>query len=124
MLLWKLLHTPAVFIIIKYYTNTYGLSYTAAPSPPTDLSARFTSSSTISVSWTPPSGGATPTGYEIYYEATVGAADTGSVSVSGASVSQYTITGRTSDDYAIGIVALSANLPSTVTELTTIRGEF
>ena len=74
------------------------------------------------MSWTPPSGGATPTGYEIYYEATVGAADTGSVSVSGASVSQHSIAGRTSDEYTIRIVALSAHLSSTVEQTATRRG--
>ena len=90
---------------------------TAAPSPPTGFRALlFTANNSIAVSWTPPSGGTPPTGYIIYYEATFGAADAGSATVSGASTSEHTITGRTRDTYTVRIVALSTQLPSTVIE--------
>ena len=88
---------------------------TAAPGPPTGLRAMFTGSNTITVSWTPPSGGTPPTGYIIYY---VGGADTGSATVGGASTSELTITltNRNSGAYTVRIVALSTQLPSTVVE--------
>lgn len=73
------------------------------------------------MSWTAPSGGATLTGYIVYYEATVGDTDRGSI-VIGASTTQQSIAGRASDDYSVRIVALSLQLPSTVAETTTIRG--
>ena len=100
------------------------LLYTAAPSRPTDIRAvLITGSDNITVSWTPPSGGTPPTGYVIYYEATSGGADAGSTTVSGASTSEVTITGRASNEYTVKIVSLSDQLPSTVTETTTISGE-
>ena len=86
-----------------------------APGQPTDLRAILVSN-TITVSWTPPSGGTPPTGYIIYYEATSGGADTGSDIVNGASTSEHTITGRASGPYTVRIMALSDQLPSTVTE--------
>ena len=102
------------------YSDPYKLSdfscITAAPGPPTGLRALlFPGKNSIAVSWTPPSGGILPTGYIIYYEATSGGADTGDVTVNGASTSEYTITGRTSGAYTVRIVALSSQLPSTVT---------
>ena len=97
------------------------LCTTAAPGPPTGLRAMFTGSNTITVSWTPPSGGTPPTGYIIYYEATIGAADAGSATVSGASTSEHTFTNRNSGAYTVRIVALSTQLPSTVIE--TARSE-
>ena len=96
---------------------------TAAPGPPTGLRAVFTGSNTITVSWIPPSGGTPPTGYSIYYEATSGGADTGNVTVGGASTSQHTITDRTRDAYTVRIVALSTQFPSTVATTTTTGGE-
>ena len=99
---------------------------TAAPSPPTDLRAiLITCSNSIAVSWTPPSGGTPPTGYIIYYEATSGGADTGSVTVSGASTSEHTITGRARYAYTVRIVALSDQIPSNCsTVVETIHGEY
>ena len=96
---------------------------TAAPGQPTGLRAMFTGSNTITLSWTPPSGGTPPTGYIIYYEDTGGGADTDSATVSGASTSEHTITGRASGEYTIRIVALSDQLPSTVATTTTTGGE-
>ena len=92
--------------------NVTHMYATAAPGPPTDLRATFTVGNTITVSWTPPSGGTPPTGYIIYY---VGAADTGSVTVSGANTSEHTFTDRIRGAYTVRIVALSTQLPSTAT---------
>ena len=98
------------------------MSYSAASDPPTDVTASlFPSSDNISISWTPPSGGIPPTGYMIYYEATAGGSDAGNSGV--ISGSPYTLSGRTSDEYTIMIVALSAQLPSTAVQTTAIRGE-
>ena len=79
---------------------------------------------TIFVSWTPPSGGTTPTGYEIYYETTDDPTDSSSVSV-GASATQHNFVNRDSSaTYTIRIVAtLSTGLPSVVVQTTTMRGE-
>ena len=98
---------------------------TAVPSPATDLRAvLITSSSSIVVSWTPPSGGTPPTGYIIYYEATSGGVDVGSATVSGASTSEVTITGRAGGVYTVRIVALSDQLPSNCSMVAeTISGE-
>ena len=82
----------------------------------------MTGTDAITVSWTPPSGGVPTTGYMIYYEHTSGGTDTGSVTVGGASISELTITGRTSDAYIVRIVALSDQIPSTVA--TTTSSEF
>ena len=98
----------------------------AAPSSPTDLEAfLFTGNNTIVVSWTPPSGGPTHTGYMIYYNAiaTSGEADMGSITFGGASIDEIRITGRTRDEYTVSILVLTDQLPSTVTETTTIKGE-
>ena len=101
------------------YSDPYKLSdfsCITAPNRPSGLRAfLFPGNDSIAVSWTPPSGGILPTGYIIYYEATSGGADTGSAAVSGASTSELTITGRTSGPYTVRIVALSTQLPSTVT---------
>ena len=59
----------------------------------------------------------------IYYEATSGGADTGSATVSDASITTYAITGRTRDMYTVRIVILSVYLPSIVVETSTMRGE-
>ena len=100
------------------------MHYTA-PSPPTDLRALLsTGGNAITVYWTPPSGGFPPTGYMInYYETTDGGTDIGIFTVSGASTSEHTITGRAGDAYTISIVALSDQLPSTAIRTTTISGE-
>ena len=121
-------HSPTFYgsytSIIKMKAQPLSHMYaTAPPSPPTGFRAILTGSNTITVSWTPPSGGTPLTGYIIYYEATSGGADTDSVTVNGASTSQHTITGRTSDVYTVGIVALSTQLPSTMATTTTTGGE-
>ena len=97
------------------------MSYSTAPDPPTGLTASLASGggTTIFVSWTPPSGA---TGYMIYYEATDDPSDSSSVSV-GASITQHNFTNRDSATYTIRIVALSDQLPSTVAQTTTMRGE-
>ena len=95
-------------------------SYTTAPGQPTDLRAILVNN-TVTVSWTPPSGGTPPTGYIIYYEATSGGADTGSVTVNGVGTSEDTITGRASGAYTVRIMALSAQLPSIMTETTSSK---
>ena len=75
------------------------------------------------MSWTPPSGGAPPTGYVIYYEAIDDPSDSNSVSVD-TSITQLNIMNRNSAAYTIRIVAtLSMGLPSTVAQITTMRGE-
>ena len=111
------------FFICWFLLNAIFLPCTASGHP-TDLRAiLLTSIDTIIVSWTPPSGGTPPTGYIIYYEATSGGVDMGSVTVGGASISEHTITGRTSDAYNVRIVALSIQLPSMEAETITISGE-
>ena len=97
--------------------------FTDPPNPFTDLRAiRVVSSNTLSVSWTQYSGQPLPTGY-ISYEATSGAIDTGTLTVS-ASASMQTISGRTRDAYTVRIAAISDQLPSTVVETQTISGKW
>ena len=68
----------------------------------------------IQVSWSAPASGATVTGYVIYYETTGGSEQ--SVTV-GAAATEYTLTGLTIGRmYDISIVALSAQLPSILTD--------
>ena len=57
----------------------------------------------------------------IYYVNTADESDAGNSGV--VSSSPHTFNGRTGDQYTIRIVALSAHLPSTVEQTTTIRGE-
>ena len=85
----------------------------AAASRPTGLKA-IKYGSAITVSWTPPSP--TPTGYVIYFQATDGGTDSGSVylTVYGGRTGHWVITGRNCDSYDITIVFTSNHLPSTV----------
>ena len=60
----------------------------------------------------------------LYYIATVGENDVGSINVSGGSTGQHSISSRSRHEYIIKIVAVSPQLPSTVVEETTINGVF
>ena len=78
---------------------------------PTNVTAEHVNTTSIGVSWTPPSSGSTVTGYRIYYQ-TVG--NQGTVDV-GASTTEYTITNLVvNDTYIITLVALSEHLPSAI----------
>ena len=87
------------------------LHISAAASLPNELRA-IKDGIAITVSWTPPSP--IPTGYVIYYQATDGGTDSGSVTVTGDNPGQEVIPGRSRHIYAITIVATSDHLPSTV----------
>ena len=86
-----------------------------APNPPTR--------GVIVLSWIPPVSGVTPTGYMIYYNTSLGGIDVGRVLVNVTNASEYVISGRSSDVYAIRIVALSSHLPSEVAEVKAIASE-
>ena len=86
---------------------------TAAPDPPTGLSATQVGLTSIRVSWTAPVSGATVTGYRIYYS---GGTDQGSADV-GASATDSTITipqPQSQLTYSISIITLSSQLPSSM----------
>ena len=57
----------------------------------------------------------------IYYDATGGGSDAGNSGV--ISGSSHTFNVSTNDEYTVRIVALSAQLPSTVTNITTVTGQ-
>ena len=81
---------------------------TAADSP-TNLLAMQASSTSIRISWTAPTSGATVTGYQINYQSE---REEGSVNV-GASEATVTLDGRSRGlTYNISILALSQQLPS------------
>ena len=68
----------------------------------------------IEVVWNASASGATVTGYVIYYEPTGGSEQNVTV---GAAATEYTLTGlMIGRTYDISIVALSAQLPSILTE--------
>ena len=76
--------------------------------PPTGLTAVKEDEQKVKVSWTPPTGGNTVTGYQIFYQRN------NSVIVN-ASVTQYVITDPEPNvTYPITMVALSEHLPSEV----------
>ena len=89
----------------------------AGAAEPTCTSALH-NGTTITVSWTPPNTGATPTGYVIYYQAT---GDQGSVTVYSGSATWQEITGQQENQYNITIVALSSKLPSKPTTVRVLR---
>ena len=67
--------------------------------------------STITVYWTPPTVGATPTGYVIYYQAKGEAVE--SVTINDATLVQHSIVGVQSNKvYSITMLTLSSMLPS------------
>ena len=108
----------------KYCHMLLVISFTAAPNPPSDFEVLLINiSNTLSVSWTPPSGGLQPTKYIIYYSAIVGEADTGIMEVTNSSISHQEIPGRDKEVYTVRIVALSNQLPSIVVEQSTETGE-
>ena len=85
-----------------------------AASPPLNLVAVRLTITAVQVSWSAPASGATVTGYDIYYETTGGSEQ--SVTV-GAAATEYTLTGlMIGQTYSISIVALSAQLPSNLTD--------
>ena len=79
------------------------------PDPPTVLSATQVGSTSIRISWTAPTSGATVTGYKMYYRA-VG--DQGSVDIS-ANETEYVLLGlQYGLPYTITMVTKSQHLPS------------
>ena len=91
-----------------------------APSPPSGVTVSQNGVGSVQVSWTPPSGEPTVTGYIIYYQQQDGGHN-GSEEVAGATATTATITGlMTGATYSITMVATSSTLPSTVTAAETI----
>ena len=82
-------------------------------SPPSDVTAVQTGLTSIRVTWTPPTPLGNTTGYIISYT-NEDDSDSGSVTVSGGSTDNETLTGlQNGDTYTISIVATSdANFPS------------
>ena len=96
---------------------TVGLS--PAPSPPSGVTVSQNGVDSVQVSWTPPSGEPTVTGYIIYYQQQDGGHN-GSV-MAGANAITANITGlMTGATYSITMVATSSTLPSNVTAAETI----
>lgn len=90
-----------------------------APSPPSGVTVSQNGVDGVQVSWTPPSGEPTATGYVMYYQQP-NRGHTGSV-IAGATSTTATITGlMTGATYSITMVATSSTLPSTVTAELTI----
>ena len=76
--------------------------------PPRDVAAELVSPTTIRVAWSPPSGGATVTGYEIVYSSP---SDVGSVSADSSSTSTViTLTQPASSLYNVTVIAHSTHL--------------
>ena len=90
-----------------------------APSPPSGVTVSQNGMGSVQVSWTPPPGEPTVTGYIIYYQQQDGG-HTGS-EMTGATATTATITGlMTGAIYSITMAATSSTLPSTVTTAETI----
>ena len=90
-----------------------------APSPPSGVTVSQNGVDSVQVSWTPPSGEPTVTGYIIYYQQQDGGHN-GS-EMAGATATTATITGlMTGAAYSITMVATSSTLPSTVTAAVTV----
>ena len=93
------------YILIYYITDTY---------PPSAIKAAQYGS-TITVYWTPPTVGATPTGYMIYYQAS--GEEVKSVTVNGGSLTQHDVVGvQENKVYTITMLTLSHMLPSRDTQ--------
>ena len=91
-----------------------------APSPPSGVTVSQNGVDSVQVSWTPPSGEPTATGYIIYYQQQDGGHN-GS-EMTGTTATTVTITGlMTGATYSITMVATSTTLPSTVTAAVTIN---
>ena len=90
-----------------------------APSPPSGVTVSQNGVDSVQVSWTPPSGEPTVTGYIIYYQQQDGGR-TGS-EMAEATDTTATITRlMTGATYSITMMATSSMLPSTVTAAETI----
>ena len=89
-------------------------SYVAGATPPTNLTADPVDPTSINVSWTQPTSGATVTGYRIYYRALGSAPYHGKVDVS-ANKTQHIVSNLNEGFvYTITMVTRSQYLPSTV----------
>ena len=95
------------------------MHFPPAPSPPSGVTVFLNELDSVQVSWTPPSGEPTVTGYIIYYQQQDGG-HTGS-KMAEDTATTATITGlMTGATYSITMVATSSTLPSTVTAAETI----
>ncbi len=87
-----------------------------AAGPPIDVSAvQVDSNTTVMVSWTAPTSGATPTGYRIYYR---GAGDSTVIPIdTGPTATERLLEGLSAGTtYAIRMLTRSQHLPSSVTD--------
>ena len=90
-------------------------TFIAGATPPTNLTANPVDPTSIKVSWTRPTSGATVTGYRIYYRTLGSVPYRGSVDV-GANKTQHTVFNlHEGFVYTITMVTRSQYLPSTVT---------
>ena len=90
-------------------------------SPPRDVAAELVSPTTIRVTWSPPSGRTTVTGYEVVYSSP---SDTGSVRVDSTSTDTViTLNQPASSLYNVTVIALSTLL-SGVSNHTTAKAVF
>ena len=89
--------------------------YVAGATPPTNITVEPVDPTSIKVSWTRPTSGATATGYQIYYRALGSGPYHGSEDVS-ANKTQHTLSNlHEGFVYTITMVTRSRYLPSTVT---------
>ena len=106
-------------VIVNLPLSPIAPSLPPAPSPPSGVTLSRNGVGSVQVSWTPPSGEPTVTGYIIYYQQQVGGHN-GS-EMTGATAITTTITGlMTGATYSITMVAISSTLPSAVTAAETI----
>ena len=92
----------------------YSLSPSIAPSLPSNVTVSQNGVGSIQVSWTPPSGEPSVTGYIIYYQQQDGGHNDSVMA--GATATTATITGLTPGaTYFITMLVTSGTLPSTVT---------
>ena len=90
-----------------------------APSPPSGVTVSQNGVDSVQVSWTPPSGEPTVTGYIIYYQQQDGGHN-GSVMAGATTTTSIIIGLMTGATYSITMVATSSTLPSTVSAAETI----
>ena len=81
---------------------------TTGANSPTSLTPQRVNSTSIRVTWTPPSSGPTVTGYRVYYQTDE---NQGSVEL-GANITEHTIISAITSRYIITLVAVSDYLPS------------
>ena len=90
----------------------------AAANAPTELAAEVVEDASISISWTPPTSGATVTGYRIYYheeDAQGGIINPNSMDVDASTIEHnITLVLTAGHRYNITVRALSSQLPSPV----------